>query len=109
MPIANCIINPQLTPGHSDPIHSWAQQADVWADLLTINFIQSDNQLGVRYDAMATIQLPTAWSRQQASAIQLALASALEEYFSVSPAQIHVVTQWVESGLAVENGELQHW
>ena len=25
------------------------------------------------------------------------------------PAQVHVVTQWVESGLAVENGEEQHW
>ena len=42
-------------------------------------------------------------------AIQLALANSLGQYFSVPPEQVHVVTQVVESGYAVENGEIQRW
>lgn len=109
MPIALCVISPQLTAGHRDPVAMWSAAAGVDAGLMTINFVVADWQVGARYDVMATLQLPTAWSGPQASKIQLALASALSACFSVPANRVQVVTQRIESGDAVENGEEQHW
>ena len=109
MPIANCVINQQLAAGDNNPVELWARKSGVSAELLTINVMRSEAQFGVRYDVMATLQLPTAWSKDQASQIQLGLASALASHFSLPASRVHIVTQWVESGLAVENGEEQVW
>ena len=109
MPIANCIIKADLKSGAGDLISRWADLSDVAANLLTVNFIEAGKQLGERYDVMVTLLLPTAWSKQQAALIQSSLASALAEYFAIEITLVHIVTQWVESGDAVENGEQVSW
>ena len=109
MPIANCQIHDRLTAVDSDPITRWAEMSGVEAGLLTINFMRIEKQLGMRYDVMVTVLLPTAWSREQATLIQSSLAFALAEYFAIELTLVHVVTQWVESGDAVENGEQVSW
>ena len=109
MPIANCFIHDQLTAADSDLITQWAEMAGVEASLLTINFMRIEKQLGMRYDVMVTLLLPTAWSKEQAVLIQSSLAFALSEYFAIEITLVHVVTQWVESGDAVENGEQVSW
>ena len=109
MPIANCVINTQARSAGNDLINRWADAASIDANLLTINFIRSEKQMGVRYDVMVTLLLPTAWTKEQAAAIQSSLARVLCEHFSIEPQLVHVVTQWVESGDAVENGEQLSW
>lgn len=109
MPIANCLIQNHLSPAGNELLKRWADACEIDVELLTINFIRIDQQLGVRYDVMVTLYLPTAWSKEQASAIQSNLALILSEYYAIEPALVHVVTQWVESGDVVENGEKISW
>lgn len=58
---------------------------------------------------MATLQLPSVWSQEKVTVLQLGLARALSQYFQLSLEQVHVVTTTINSGLVVENGGQITW
>ena len=114
MPIANCIIVSEVEENiilnnQTDIISDWSQQSGVAREHMTINFIRSLAQFGKQYQVMATLQLPSVWSQEKVSILQLGLATALSKYFQISSEQVHVVTTIIESGLVVENGEEISW
>ena len=76
---------------------------------MTVNIISIDQQFGSEYAVMANLQLPSVWSSEQVYAIQLGLAQALTCYFSVAVNDVHVVTNVIDSGMVVENGEQAVW
>jgi hypothetical protein len=114
MPIANCIINPELSAhtdlsDQTDIISIWSKQSGVAIEHMTINFVSSIAQLGKQYQVMATLQLPSIWSQEKISILQLGLATTLSKCFSIPSEQVHVVTSVIDSGLVVENGEQITW
>ncbi len=76
---------------------------------MTVNVIRSEKQFGNKYTVMANLQLPTMWSSSDVSVIQKGLARALAKYYDLEIAQVHVVTQMVESGMVVEDGRELQW
>jgi hypothetical protein len=53
--------------------------------------------------------LPSHWSKENISKLQLGLAKALSKCLRVSIKQVHIVTNIIDSGLVVENGEETTW
>lgn len=109
MPIANCIIEPGLSQAGGNIVERWAQAAGVGAEEMTVNLIEVAEQQGKRYGVMATLYLPSAWPEDKRVALQLGLATALAEAFSLPPKQVQVTTQIVASGQVVEQGRIQTW
>ena len=109
MPIAHCILYGELSIGQNDPVDLWSQATGVSEKHMTINFIMAQAQFGQQYKAMATLYLPSLWAASDIKTLQLGLASALAEYLSVSNQDVHVVTQFVESGYVVENATEVTW
>lgn len=109
MPIATCLVIPQCARGTDDLIQLWANASGKPKEHMTINLVTSSDQLGNRYKIMADLKLPSLWSTDEISSIQLGLAKALAQHFSVSIEEVHVVTQIVASGLVVEAGQEIKW
>lgn len=114
MPIANCFISPDCNsiPGRSQYlIRLWADYSGIpqVASEMTINLILSKEQKGKKYMAMAFLVLPSIWSKDDVSALQLGLSRALSEYYSISTDKVFIATSVVNSGLVVENGHEITW
>lgn len=109
MPIANCVLKRGLKIKDRNIIELWAQASQVSPQEMTINFIHASEQLGKHYSVMATLYLPSAWTKEKRIALQTGLASALSEGLDQPFELVHVVTLIVASGHVVENGELQNW
>lgn len=112
MPIAHCLVSKNVfsTAADSAPLIAlWAELAGVSSDEMTINLIQIDEQVGKPYDVMVTLYLPSLWPAPEIEKIQVGLAKALSQYFSLEPSRIHIITQILESGTVVENGEVIQW
>lgn len=112
MPIANCIITSDYSKcinSSNDLITLWASESDMSPDNMTINIIKSDEQHGKKYTVMADLLLPSVWSGEDVSKLQIGLAKALALYFNVSKQQVFVVTNIVNSGMVVEEGEEVIW
>lgn len=76
---------------------------------MTVNIITSQQQYGKAYAVMAHLLLPTAWSPAAVCALQTGLARALSISFALPARQVHVITTRVDSGLVVEDGQVQPW
>lgn len=112
MPIAICSIAPDLQLPHSEELNLvelWALAAGVAAEEMTINLQMASRQFGKQSAVIADLRLPSLWSADSVGAIQLGLSQALCAYFSVDPAKVLVTTQIVDSGLVVENGQIETW
>ncbi|QSP95183.1 hypothetical protein LPB19_01820 [Marinobacter salinisoli] len=109
MPIANCIVKRDLKIAVDNIVQLWAQASGVDAKEMTINFTRVDEQFGRQYSVMATLYLPSAWSREQVVSLERGLALALSDGLRQPVDQVHVVTLIVASGHVVEHGEVQRW
>ncbi|MBO6793015.1 MAG: hypothetical protein JJ895_03825 [Balneolaceae bacterium] len=76
---------------------------------MTINFITSSDQVGKGYKVMATLLLPSIWKPAMISSLQIGLAEALSKYISLSVEDVHVITNIIDSGMVVENGQEITW
>jgi len=112
MPIANCFITSkcQSSPDHSESlIDVWAQESKVSPEHMTVNIIASNEQHGNEYNVMANLILPSMWSRNDISLLQIGLANALSRHFNVPLQSVHVTTNIVNSGMVVEAGKEIKW
>ena len=109
MPIATCIVNERSCTSATEIIEQWSEKSGINSEHMTINIVNSAAQFGKQYKIMATLQLPSIWSSEKVSALQLGLANALSACFKLSIDQVHVVTTIIDSGLVVENGEEISW
>ena len=114
MPIANCFISlSQENKGSNskDLIRFWVKHSGIQQaePEMTVNIIFSNSQIGKCYAAMATLLLPSIWPKDDVSALQLGLARALAEYYSLPPEQVFITTSIIDSGLVVENGLEVKW
>lgn len=112
MPIAHCIVSPTAlnSAAHgSDPVQNWAQLSEESADEMTITLVKREQQYGKAYHIMALLYLPSTWSEEKASNLKLSLATALANHFSMPVSEVFVIARTLESGEAVENGEIVNW
>jgi len=109
MPIANCIVTPQCKIVEHSIVDLWASQSGQSPEHMSVNITTSTHQYGNRYAVMATLVLPSLWSKPAVSALQVGLAKALAQAYELSLDDVHVVTNIVESGLVVEAGMEEHW
>lgn len=114
MPIANCFISPdhQSHDDYSkDLIRLWVEHSGIGnaETELTVNIVFSNLQFGKKYTAMATLLLPSIWSKDALSSLQRGLAKALSDCYSISLDQVFITTLIVESGHVVENGQEVTW
>lgn len=109
MPIANCVITPNCRPVELNLIELWAAESGYSKDHMTINIITSAEQLGKVYSVMGTLWLPSLWSKESISSLQLGLVKALAEKYSLSLNDVHVMTHLVQSGFVVESGVEVNW
>ncbi|GAB1259262.1 hypothetical protein [Aurantivibrio plasticivorans] len=109
MPIAHCIVQADCVSGTEDVVALWTQQSGVSSEHMTVNLVQAQHQFGKAYKVMATLYLPSLWSRDKVDDLQLGLAKALADYFSIELSDVHVITTIVVSGNVVESGEIERW
>lgn len=109
MPIANCIISKACPAGSGNIVQTWSKASGKSADEMTVNLITAQEQQGNAYKVLANLYLPSIWSESDISSLQLGLASALAEYFSISLDDILVITTVLDSGKVVESGKEITW
>lgn len=109
MPIANCIISQNLVAEDLDLISLWADQSGQSPQHMTVNLITSESQLGQPYPVMTNLYLPSLWNSKDIESLQKGLANALAKYFNLKLIEVHVITQILDSGSVVENGEVLKW
>jgi hypothetical protein len=109
MPIALCFVDARLVKCGENPVELWRDESGIACDEMTINIISSGQQFGKPYPVIARLMLPSLWPPPQVSALQTGLARALARHFDLETAQVLVITQMVESGLVVDNGQEINW
>ncbi len=109
MPIANCIVTSECKAGSGDLIEMWAGESGQSCEHMTINIVTSKQQLGKKYNVMATLYLPSLWPDSSISSLQIGLAKALSQYFSLPLSEIFIITNIVESGKVVAAGQEERW
>lgn len=109
MPIANCVISDACEFSDQSIVDTWSHHAGVSPEHMTVNFIRPCKQAGNLYAVMASLMLPSMWDESSINALQTGLATALSEYFEISIGDVHIVTQIIDSGMVVENGDLSIW
>lgn len=109
MPIANCVITPDCMEGSENLLELWAVEADISSEHMTVNIMTSSKQLGNKYKVMVNLALPSIWSGQNITQLQVGLARALSQYYALELSEVHVVTSIVDSGLVVESGKSLTW
>lgn len=76
---------------------------------MTVNILHSQAQAGNRYAIMATLLLPSIWSDEDVTSLQLGLASALAAFYALPVEQVFISTTIVASGRVVEKGQTVCW
>lgn len=109
MPIANCIVTSACKSDPGNLIELWAGESGHSPAHMTVNIVTSTQQFGQACPAMATLWLPSIWTKSDISSLQLGLARALEKYFNLAPNQVHIITQIVIPGMVVEDGQEIQW
>lgn len=109
MPIANCIVRKDCVLVDSDLVQNWSKASGITQKDMTVNIIESVLQSGCGYKIMANLYLPSMWSDSEVSALQVALSKTLAHCFRVPVEQVHVMTEIIKSGMAVEAGESVSW
>lgn len=109
MPIANCIVTSDCRQSPGSLVELWASESGKSAEHMTVNIVTSDRQYGNQYPVMANLLLPSIWSNSDISRLQTGLAKALAKSFNVALNQVHIITNIVDSGLVVEDGQEIKW
>lgn len=109
MPIANCIISSECQQSSNDLVKMWAAESGQSAEHMTVNIIISKEQIGKKYGVVATLFLPSVWSDSDISSLQTSLAKVLANHFSLPLRQVLVISNIVNSGMVVENGQIVCW
>lgn len=112
MPIANCFITSKCqinSDSSSNLIELWAKESKMSSEHMTINIITSTEQLGNKYAIVATLLLPSIWSKPDITSLQLGLAKALTLHYDVALEDIFISTNIVKSGMVVESGKEVKW
>lgn len=109
MPIANCIVAPDISKGEGDLLALWAECSGKSASHMTVNLLSSQAQFGNPYAVVANLYLPSLWSAEDVSALQLGLAKSLAEYFKVDIERLLVMTHIIDSGRVVDAGQEVVW
>lgn len=109
MPIANCFVASDCPHSSGDLIEFWAIESAQSPEHMTVNIIESNQQLGNKYFVMATLLLPSNWSSSDISLLQIGLSKALAKYFNIAVSQVHVVTNIISSRMVVESGQEITW
>lgn len=112
MPIANCFVSKNCASradGLDNLVIRWSRESNIASEHMTVNVMERVEQVGSAYEIMATLWLPSLWSRSSVDLLQAGLAKALADSFATSVSEVHVITHIVESGLVVENGKSVTW
>ena len=112
MPIAHCVLAPEINVEQTSSaslVSCWAQYANVDEQQMTINLLSCHQQIGQAYAVIATLLLPSLWQQEAINRLQLGLAKALAECLKQPVERILVITQIIESGRVVDNGQLLSW
>ena len=112
MPIANCIITSKCRSSldlSESLITIWSNESKISSEHMTVNVIESNAQYGNEYAVMANLLLPSMWSCNAISSLQIGLANALAQYFDVTLNSVHVTTSIINSGMVVEDGKEIKW
>jgi len=112
MPIANCIITSKCqshSASSSNLIELWANESKISSEHMTINIITSNEQLGNKYAIMATLLLPSIWSKSDITSLQVGLAKALTVHYDAPLEDVFISTTIVNSGMVVESGKEVKW
>lgn len=114
MPIANCFISSEhhtQADNTKDLIRLWGEYSGIQQaeGEMTVNILSGYSQFGKKYAAMATLLLPSIWSKDDISALQQGLAHAISDYYLFTLDQVFVTTSIVGSGFVVENGREVKW
>lgn len=109
MPIANCIVTSDCVAGTSELIELWARESGQSSEHMTVNISISNRQLGNNYRVMASLFIPSMWSSESISLLQIGLAKALAKHFELALSDVHVISNVVNSGSVVESGQEIQW
>ena len=110
MPIANCILAPDVEFDGSAPlVQWWSEAAGVTGEHMTVNVLRAERQLGQRYAAMVWLYVPSIWTPAARERLQSGLADIFVRALDCPVADVHVITQTVLSGDVVEDGQRLTW
>ncbi|EPQ9944939.1 hypothetical protein ACUYO3_004221, partial [Vibrio vulnificus] len=112
MPIANCILSPQAAVNSSDCtglIEKWGKHSGIGTSEMTVTVMRSDEQMGKEYSVICTLTLPNLWSPKSVSSLQVGLAKALSEHFSLKDTEVLIMTSLIASGFVVEGCKEVSW
>ncbi|WP_230556737.1 hypothetical protein [Teredinibacter turnerae] len=109
MPVAHCIVAETCQFEPISPVDLWAREAKQSPDEMTVTVVRRCQYFGKPHGVIANLYLPTAWSKNKASVLQVGLARALAQYCKTSLQDVLVNTRMVESGCVVEAGEEVFW
>lgn len=112
MPIANCFVSPLYKSGLSNGnrlIDIWSKESGKPSDEMTINIIHVNEQVGKQYSVIANLVLPSIWSSDDITKLQIGLAHALSKFFEIHLSEILVDTNIVNTGMVVESGKEVQW
>lgn len=109
MPIANCLVSSNCKSGNANLIDLWAKESGLSSKDMTITITRYDLQVGNKYDAIVNLYLPSMWSINNISKLQMGLSKAVAEYFTLTIEKVIVITSVIEAGNVVEAGEIVKW
>ncbi|HCH6008525.1 TPA: hypothetical protein NK076_004460 [Vibrio parahaemolyticus] len=112
MPIANCILSPQVVVNSNDCtglIEKWGKHSGIDTSEMTVTVMRSDEQMGKEYSAICTLILPNLWSPKSVSSLQVGLAKAISEHFGLKDTEVLIMTSLIASGFVVEGGKEVSW
>lgn len=112
MPIANCILSPQINENSGDSvglIELWGKHSGVDTSEMTVTVVRAEEQVGKKYGAICTLSLPSLWSPESISSLQVGLSMAICEHFGLKVADVLVMTSLIDSGFVVEGCKEVGW
>ena len=93
----------------SNLVHQWSAKIQVDEKDITMTFVTNYVQVGHKYKFMVFLYLPTLCSNKNISNLQTTLLELLVDTFKVTPKEIFILTNTIESGNVVENGKEVTW
>jgi len=90
-------------------VHQWSEKIQVDEKDITMTFVTKYVQVGHKYEFMVFMYLPILWSNKSISNVQTTLLELLIDTFKVTPKEIFILTNTIESGNVVENGKEITW
>ena len=110
MPIANCIVKKKYSSNILKLIpKELATDLNIDIKDITINFIESFFQAGNPYEIMIFLKLPSIWEDKDIKRIEKGFVSIFSKIINISVQDIFLITEIIQSGHVVDNGEIEYW